>query len=263
MRAGCIIPTPQAIATVPTVNHVHLMAAALSDKIDRSKVLADWQIGDFWNGTLTGGLQPETPDCTTAALADVAIGTALILTGVQPTVVPARVPAFYGRSIGMPGATLDQLAATDGADPLAVLKCAVATGFDVLPQGELVPYPNRVDLSRGGLLSGLRRACLYTAVTLDQRDEQDMLAGRVLDLGGTRGNIVGGHMWCEVDAPSGVEDDTAPVRIVTYGGVVQTTVRWRLARAAASFLLHWEPPITPAGVDLGVDVAAAQGWATA
>lgn len=262
MRYGCIHPTPEAIAATPVVDHAKLAAVALP-ATNRDNLLGDWQIGDYYNGTLApGALTPEMPDCTSAALADAAIGASLIFGGDQIIIEADAVPEFYGRSIGMAGATMTQLSATNGADPLDVLKCAITTGFDVLPQGVLVPRPGVVDLgNRGAILAGIRAAGLYTAVTLDQRDEDDMLNGRILDLGGARGNPIGGHMLYEFDAPVGTDDDNAPITIVTYGGVIRATMRWRLARAVVSLLLHWEPPVMPAGSDVGVDAGAVNVWA--
>ena len=218
--------------------------------------------GRLLNGTLALAPCPRDAGLAGAALADAAIGAGLIFGGDQIIIEADAVPEFYGRSIGMAGATMTQLSATNGADPLDVLKCAITTGFDVLPQGVLVPRPGVVDLgNRGAILAGIRAAGLYTAVTLDQRDEDDMLNGRILDLGGARGNPIGGHMLYRFDAPAGTDDDNAPITIVTYGGVIRATMRWRLARAVVSLLLHWEPPVMPAGSDVGVDAGAANVWA--
>jgi hypothetical protein len=211
---------------------------------------------DYRNGRLDRPEEPpELEDCTCAAVPVNAVLTSAIANGGSPTIPWApqsSVFGLFGTVAGLsPGATLDQLAAVQGLDPMDVLKRLVVAGFDIGGQAPLVPLAGAVDPD--DVLIALSAAPLYSAVTLYQADEDAMVAGQILDVATTPGAIVGGHMLVPFSLEKGI------IWIATYGGWIRVTPEWLTARAVAHFLLHWEPPVLPAGIDLGVGTA---GWET-
>jgi hypothetical protein len=198
------------------------------------------------------------PDCTAVALANAARGVAA-LNGYELTVDPACVPAFYAGCVGNP----PDLAATDGAVMLDVLRIQAAQGFDIGTQ-RLAGLSGTLDVaSRSALALGIARLGVgYWGVTLRERDMQrapvwDVQAGR------DDGDIVGGHAVIAWDYSGLCDDDT--VRLGTWGGWQPATWAWVAARLDEAFGIVWRQLARSDGTfwngwtadGLGVAIAAA------
>jgi hypothetical protein len=257
VKRGAII-NPGRLAAAPPVNRARF--GAVVHTTNRAAIRESMlSFPDYRNGRLDGTAEdPELDICTCAALPVAAALMSAVANGGTPTIPWApqqNILDLFGAVAGLPpDATLDQLAALQGLDPIDVLKHVVANGFDLGLQAPLVPMAGAINATdQSAIADGLGAGPLYSAVTLRQADEDAMAAGRVLDVVATPGGVVGGHMLVPF------YDDGSVVWIATYGGWVSATWAWVMARGAAHFLLRWEPPVMPAGIDLGV--VGGEAWA--
>jgi hypothetical protein len=221
-RPGRLESDPATIAAAPA--HVFTPAAAYSVALtlDRSATPFAPQLYD--NDTL--------PDCTAVALANYARGVAE-LNGFSLAVEAAKVPAFYGASIGNP----PDLAATPGAQMIDVLRYQGRAGFDLGPQS-LVGRFASVALTRRVLAAGINRmGGLYWGVVLRERD-MDTVGVTDWDVRGRDdGAIIGRHAISAWDyAGLGMADT---VRLTTYGGFQRATWSWVADRLEEAWGLIW------------------------
>jgi hypothetical protein len=172
------------------------------------------------------------PDCTAVALANAARGVAA-LNGYDLIVDPPSVPAFYASCIGNP----PNLAATEGAVMLDVLRHQATKGFNVGPQTLYGLFGTVNTTSRIALARSIARLGVgYWGVTLRERDAEgaavwDVAAGR------DDGAIICGHAVIAWDY-TGLTDDAA-VRLGTWGSWQSATWAWVAERLDEAHALVW------------------------
>ena len=219
MRLGRLPHDPAALAAVP----VHRFGAVPPPPaLDRRGVEFAPEL--YGNDTL--------PDCTAAALSNAARAVAA-LNGYGLVVYPEMVPLFYSSCVGYPV----NLAATDGAVVLDVLRRQMIEGFDIGPQVLSGEFGTLDPASRSGLATGLAHlGPVYLGVTLRDREMQ---GGAVWDVlpGRDDGPIVGGHAVIGWDYAGLGDGDT--VRIGTWGRWQDVTWRWLAARLDEAHGLVW------------------------
>ena len=252
MRFGRLPHDPAALARAPQLATHLLGAIEPSPRIDRSAV--SFQPRQFWNGSLIGpSQQPELPDCTAAGMANLALAVSA-LNGFEAGIVDSMVPAFYGACIGTPDATPDQLAATNGAVMLDVMRFVAVQGFETGAQllmarfGVLALDQMRI----AAAVDRLGGAAL--GITLYARDMEVIGSTTPLDeTGAATGPVEGGHDLNIWDY-TGLRP-TDLVRLPTYGGFVQATWRWAMARTDEAYGVVFPQLGQTDGVSLGVDAA--------
>lgn len=236
---GRLPHSPARLATAPSLARHTFGTLAPLPRLDRSGI--QFTPGLYDNQIL--------PNCTAVALANHA-GAAAALDGYDLAIVPAKVPAFYGDTIGLPGATEAQLTQTAGAVALDVLAYQTVYGLDLGLQAPLVALWGTIDpADRAALANGVARlGGGYWGVDLC---EADMAMPPVWDAAGDPGAVVGGHMVLAWDYTGLRDGDT--VRIGTWGAWQPATWRWVRARLREPYGLVW-PSLAPAasfGVDQG------------
>jgi len=252
MRFGRLPASPAAIAAAPQLATHLLGAMEPSPRIDRSNV--PFQPRQFWNGALSGpSQQPELPDCTAAGMANLALAVSA-LNGFETIIDDAMVPAFYAACIGTPDATPAQLAATEGAVMLDVMKRLAVQGFETGAQllmarfGVLALDQMRIAAAAdrlGGAALG---------ITLYARDMEVADAATPWDeTGADPGPVEGGHALMLWDYTGLRPTDT--VRLVTWGGFKVATWRYVMARTDEAYGVVFPQLGQTDGVSLGVDAA--------
>ncbi len=251
MKLGRLPADPERIARAPQLAAHRFAAAPPLPSLDRSAVPFLPRL--FGNDTL--------PDCTGAALANAALAVSA-LNGFETAILDADVPAFYAECIGMPRASPAQLAATDGAVALDVLRYQFASGLGVGAQTVLCALFGAVREDRAALANALvNLGPGYWGVTLTERDMATAHPGIVWDTEGDSSPPAGGHMLVGWDY-SGLGDlDT--VRLATWGAFKRATWRWVEARLEEAYGLVWRQLARADGADLGVDVAALEAQLSA
>lgn len=257
MRAGAILPAPHRLAQAPTADRTRYgsPAGGACDRTALRDAMPSYPC--YRNGSISGGAVtlPELSDCTCASLMTAAVLASAVNGAAIPWAPEPLITGLFGAVAGVPE---DQLAAVSGLDPLDVLRHVVVNGFGVGLQAPLVPRAGQIDATdRAAIADGIRAVPLWSAVALRQADEDALATGAVLDVAATPGRSVGGHMLVLVGFAG--PGDADQVLIATYGGWASATWPWIMERGVAHFLLHWEPPVAPAGTDLGC--AGSEGWA--
>lgn len=243
-RLGLLPHDPAAVARAPSLSRHPLAAIVPRAVVDRSDV--DFRPGLYQNDTL--------PCCTAAALANAASAVA-ILNGYQLAINPERVPVYYAECVGC-APTPAAMAATTGAVALEVLNRQAVHGFDAGMQTKLVGLHGVLPLSRNMIAAAVDRlGHAYLGVLLHERD---MERAPVWDVQPGRGDgeVVGGHALVAWDY-SGL-DDSATVRLATWGELQPVTWRWLAARLTEAYAIVWRMLIGDDGLHLGVDAATLQ-----
>jgi hypothetical protein len=172
------------------------------------------------------------PDCTAVALANAARGVAA-LNGYDLVIDPPSVPAFYAGCVGDP----PNLAATDGAVMLDVLKRQLGLGFDVGPQ-RLYGLHATVATNRSTLASALARLGPgYWGVDLRERDMDTVGGTWDIAPGRDDGAIAGGHALIGWDYTGLGDGDT--VRLGTWGAWQSATWAWVASRLQEAHGIVW------------------------
>ena len=244
-RLGRLHHDPVAVARAPRLADDRFAAMAPAPVVDRRAVAFRPRM--FGNDIL--------PVCTCAALANAALAMSA-LNGFQTLIVDAAVPAFYAACLGMPGASAAELAGTDGAVAMDVLRRQITAGFDVGQETRLVALFGTVPLDRARLAAGIARLGVgYWGVRLHARDMD--AAGSIVpwdDDHRDPGPVEGGHMLNGWDY-TGL-GDTDLVRLATWGGFKAATWRWVEARLDEAYGLIWRQLARADGQDLGLDLGA-------
>lgn len=245
MRTGCLEHDPALAAALPVVRFgATPVPARFVQKLDWTPLLGD-------NDTL--------PTCVPTALANASRALVKRLCGPTDDVaIPtSAITTLFADTIGMPGATDAQLAATDGCDPLALFALAQADGWNIGGQVPLVPtyglLPNsRLEIARAIVRLG---AC-PVAVTLYQSDMEDAAAGRNWVLA-PAGNVVGGHMICPADYLG--LDDTDLLSVATWGKWQRMSWRWLAQRIRLAVPVVSRSLLGPARADQYSAICAEAG----
>ncbi len=244
-RLGRLRHDPQALVRAPQLADHRFAAMAPTPVVDRQAVAFQPRL--FSNDIL--------PVCTCAALANAALAVSA-LNGFQTLIVDAAVPAFYAACVGMSGASNSELAGTEGAVAIDVLRRQVAAGFDVGQEARLVGLFGTVLLDRAHLATGIARlGAGYWGVRLHARDMD--AAGAAVPWDDDQrdpGPLEGGHMLNAWDY-TGL-GDTDVVRLATWGGFKTATWRWVETRLDEAYGLIWRQLARADGLDLGVDLTA-------
>jgi len=213
-----------------------------SPVLDRSKL--SFQPKMFYNDTL--------PCCTATNLANALLAIGAIV-GYEVNIHDDLVPAFYANTINMPGATLDQLAATDGAVELDVLTYQQNIGFGV---GEQVPMVGRFGgcaLDKTSIANTAEHmGYAYLGVNLYEKD-MDCFTNKtplVID-GSDPGKLVGRHSLGLFDW-QGLSGDSF-VRLPTYGDFYQASWDWVMNRTEEAWGIFWRELMTGSQLFQGVD----------
>ena len=244
-RLGRLRHDPEALAAAPQLADHSFAAIAPAPMMDRQAV--PFQPRMFSNDIL--------PVCTCAALANAALAVSA-LNGFQTLIVDAAVPAFYAACLGMPGASNTELAETDGAVAMDVLRRQAVAGFDAGQETRLVALFGTVPLDRTRLAVTIARLGVgYWGVRLHARDMDTVGSAEPWDADRRDpGRFEGGHMLNAWDY-TGLAD-TSLVRLATWGGFKAATWRWVEARLDEAYGLIWRQLARADGQDLGVDVPA-------
>lgn len=201
--------------------------------LDRSKI--DFEPGMYANDII--------PDCTAAGLANYATGSSLVAGAAPPFIVSSKVPAFYGDCLNMPGATIDQLAKTNGAVMMDVLDRAYSQGFDIGQQVPLVPVPGTVQPVKEAIAATTdQRGACYLGIRIYQRDEDTFGQGPWTALPSDSGAFLSGHAVVSWDY-AGLQDSDM-VRVATWGALQPATWEWLLSRLDEAHGLIW-PQLAP------------------
>ncbi|MDE2105503.1 MAG: hypothetical protein KGL39_50215 [Patescibacteria group bacterium] len=235
MRLGRKPHDPAALAAMPTLG-AHLMPEPPA-KLDRSALPFH---PACWNND-------TQPDCTAASLAECAKGANLIFGGGELNIALDAPIRFYAACIGTPNATMEALAATDGAVMADVARIQSVEGYDIGQAAPMTGLPANVPLARAYVAACMASlGHVWLGVTLHERD---MEPGQVWDVSADDGAAIGGHAIMGFDYDGLGDGDH--VRISTWGAWRLTTWRWldaRLAEAHGVIWRQWTPP--------GFDVAA-------
>ena len=240
-RLGCLPHDPAKLAALPPARFGMVPPAY-------QVPCPDWQPEMWGNDTL--------PDCTVVALGNSGRAWSHKFGGTDLSIPQPAINTLYARSIGMPGATDAQLAATDGADPMLVVETAQATGWNVGGEVPLVP-----DFRAGGLaVQEVARAidragCAMLALTLYEGDMEAFDAGQEW-LRAPSGPVVGGHMVgvCGYDGMG----PAWPAFIATWAKWQPASWQWISARVRLSLVAGWRQLCAP-GADYPAEWGAAEG----
>lgn len=225
IRLGCLDHDPAKLATLPPARFGAVLAPAAIP-------CPTWQPQMWGNDTL--------PNCTAVALGNAARAWAHSQEAEDVAIDQAHVDALYAAAIGMPGATLEQLAATDGADPLAVTEQAQARGWDIGGQTPLVPDFATVAPNNWGIMLGLARTGgVMCALTLYAEDMDAFQSGKDWTAAPS-GPVEGGHMVC-IGA-----GDAQGAFLATWGTWQRASWDWIGARLRLALITGWRQLI-PAG----------------
>lgn len=192
MRLGCLSHDPAVARALPQV------------RLGAIPILPSVMPDLSWTPTL--GANDDLPTCVPTALVNATRASMRYLGGGDIAVSDAAIEALYADAISMPGATMAQLAATDGSDPLAVLALAQTQGWDIGLQAPLVPSYGIGESLQDSIarIVGVAGACML-AVTLY---DSDMRAQ------------ANGQPW--TDAPSGAEAGRHMIAACGYAGLAPT-----------------------------------------
>lgn len=231
-RLGCLPHDPDKAARLRAMRYGTQMPPA-------SLPRAEWQPCLWDNDTL--------PNCTAVSLGHAARAWCRRIEGPgnDMSIAAPFIDRLYAEAIGQPGATLAQLAATEGADPLAVVETAQTSGFDVGGQVRLVPDFAILPTARTEMANGIARCgSVMLALTLYAADMDAAAAGKPWVPGGDPGPAVGGHMVAAVSY-DGLQD-TENVQIATWGNWKSASWEWVLARLRLALVTGWRQLVPPA-----------------
>lgn len=224
---------PAAVAKAPSFAGHRFALSPPPASFDRGDVPAP---GLYDNDTL--------PDCTAADMANGARLVFQAFTGADLLVDPGKVPAFYAESIGMPGASIKALAATDGAVMLDVMTHQARQGFDCGPQ-LLAANFGVLPIDRLAIANAL--AHLKNVSVGIRLYEADMTMPDVWDTTYAPGPLAGRHADTLLDYAGLADGDT--LRINRWGSWGRCTWRWLLDRTEEAYarvyrqLLGADPPV--------------------
>ncbi len=193
-----------------------------------------WQPRMWGNDTL--------PDCTACATGHALRAWSWKYGGTDVEIPDNAVSALYAAGIGMPGATPEQLAATDGADPLDVVDVAQARGWNIGGQVPMVP-DFRVSSGKFNQIAHTidKAGSAMLALTLYEVDMEAVRNGQPWalpdDLSADRGAVVGGHMVAAA-AYDGL-GPMFPVSIATWGRWQEATWEWIMSRLRLVLVTGW------------------------
>lgn len=231
VRLGCLPHDPDKAAAMRAMRY--------GTQIPPPSLLrAEWQPCLWDNDTI--------PNCTAVALGHAARAWCERMEGPSNdlSIATPFIDRLYAEAIGQPAATLAQLAATEGADPLAVVETAQTSGFDVGGQVRLVPDfailpPARTTLANGMVRSG----SVMLALTLYAEDMDNFQNGKPWVLVGDPGPAEGGHMVAAVSY-DGLQE-TGNVQIATWGVWKSASWEWVQARLRLALVTGWRQLVPP------------------
>jgi hypothetical protein len=240
MKLGAVRDDPDRVASAPA----HAAAAAEPAAVlDRSDIEVPLYLDQ--NDTL--------PVCTIAAL-DNAASMVAAINGFSLITDHSVIP-IYAAVVGC-APTVDAVAATQGAQPLAVLAYQAKHGSLMTGDGtRLIGSFGTLPRNRVALANAMgRMGHVYAAVELRERDMEmravwDAIAGR------DDGKVVGDHLIVGFDY-LGLDDDSR-TRVATWGKWQRATQAWWSERLVNAFALVWRQ-LASAGT--GLDVGADAGF---
>ena len=183
----------------------------------------------------------QTPDCTTAGLANSLTAQGVILSA--PPIIAANKPlSLYATIKGMPGATEQQLAATDGAVMMDVLDYVETNGFDVGGQVPMVPVQRFVIHNAREAIAGVmcdkKTTVGYLGIRLYARDMDVIGQGPWTAKIADSGDLVGGHCLLSWDYAKGLSDNDL-LSLLTWGIKQPASWAWLMERLDESHGLEW------------------------
>lgn len=244
MRLGCLAHDAAKAASLRT----RYAAAIVPNRLPRPP----------WTPTL--GRNDTLPDCTAVGLMNAARAWVHRFAGVDDDLVVAddHIVALYAEAIGLPGASDDALAATEGADPLAVVQTAQTRGWDVGAQVPLVPDFALSGTDVRSLAHNMQCAgAVMLALTLTQTDMDAAQAGKPWTAVPDGSPIVGGHLVaaCAYDGLA----PTDALSIATWGTWQPASWTWVQPRLRIALIAGWRQLLPP---NLALGYAALWGAAT-
>jgi len=224
MRLGRLPHDPVAVAAAPR----HVMAAAAPVPPVLNRLHLPYQPGLYRNDTLG--------DCTAAGMANALTAFGLVRAGITPLIAPDKVVQFYADCVGNP----PDLAATDGAVELDVLRRANTQGVDFGQQVPFVPTYAACDPADRAQIAHvtLANGCAYLGIDLTRKDMDTLSAGGVWDDDGSDASpVIGGHCLLTWDYLG--LNDADIVRLATWGALVPATWRWLSRRLQEAWAVAW------------------------
>ena len=181
------------------------------------------------------------PTCTVAGLANSAIAQGVVRSA-PPVITDGTPQSLYAIVIGMPGATEDQINATDGAIAMDVLDFAAVNGFDVGGQAPLVPVQRfpiwNTREAIAGAMCDERTVVAYLGIRLYERDMATIGQGPLTAAVADSGALVGGHVLLAWDYPTGLRDYNL-VTLLTWAARQPASWAWLMERLDEAHGLEW------------------------
>lgn len=189
------------------------------------------------------------PTCTVAGLANGATAQGVIRSA-PPVIIDGKPQGVYATVYGIPGATQEQINATDGLVVMDLLDYVGTHGFDVGEQVPLVPVQRFVVHNTREAIAGAmcdeRIVTAYLGVRLYQRDMDTFGQGPLVAPIADSGEYVGGHVLLAWDYPKGLNDADL-VTLIEWGTRQSASWAWLLERLDEAHGLEW-PQLAPAPV---------------
>jgi hypothetical protein len=195
-----------------------------------------------WSPTL--GCNDTLPDCTAVAVANGARMFSRCNASTDVAIPDAAIIGFYADCIGQPGASSEQLAATNGAIMLDVMERQQANGFAIGGQVPLVAdFAAIPPGDRYGLATAIARCGhVQLGVALAIADQTDGTWDTTTS-GDQQPGSWGGHALVAY-AYEGL-GDTDIVWLATWGQWQAATWRWISARLEEAYALAWRQLLGP------------------
>jgi hypothetical protein len=183
----------------------------------------------------------DGPTCTVAGLANGAIAQGIIRSA-PPVIGDGKPQALYAIVDGIPGATEEQINATDGLVVMDLLDYVSTNGFDAGEQVPLVPVQRFVVHNAREAIAGCmcneRIVTAYLGIRLYQRDMDTMGAGPLVAPIADSGEMVGGHALLAWDYPKGLGDADL-VTLLTWAARQPVSWKWLLERLDETHAIEW------------------------
>jgi hypothetical protein len=188
----------------------------------------------------------DLADCTCAGLAN-SLTAQGVIRSAPPVIAAGKPQALYAAVLGIPGATEQQLEATDGLVIMDVLDYVTTNGFDVGEQAPMVPIQRFVvhnaRESIAGVMCNEPTTVGYLGIRIYSKDMATIGQGPWTAKIAGSGDIVSGHCLLSWDY-AGLGDDDL-VTLLTWGGRQPATWGWLMERLDESHAMEW-PQLAPA-----------------
>ena len=181
------------------------------------------------------------PTCTVAGLANGATAQGVVRSA-PPVIAEGKPQALYAIVDGMPGATQQEIDATEGLVVMDLLDYVITNGFDAGQQVPLVPIqryaiPNTREAIAGAMCDE-KIVTAYLGIRLYEADMAMFGKGPLVAPIANSGALVGGHVLLGWDYPKGLRDYNLTT-LITWGARQPVSWEWLMERLDETHAIEW------------------------